>query len=177
MTGRLIIAAGLVFLLARTGASGANASAPADFGARASLEAVAFAEVKSVAVAQLAGGEKGNFHGLKLVSEWREPDKAARAELAALLRQPIAELMRASAQAGGDERVKLSPFCMPDYGYAVRLVTDKGTRDFAICLRCGQIVAYGDLKTGLEFSVEGDPLTRLKAAYLDEFVLHIGLKK
>jgi len=145
------------------GASRDNADRLADF------RSVAFGEVKAVSVAKLVDHGRANFHGLVMTGDWLKLGVNVQVGLAGLLREPIDSWIRVYAEAKDDGIVELQPFCVPDYGYAVRLETDKGVRDFAICLKCGHVMVYGRGKHGVAFLLEKEALVKLNAYYREEF--------
>ena len=151
-------------------AATARGSADRDHADRlADFRGVAFGEVRAASVARLVDRGRPNFHGLTLAGDWLKLGATAQAGLANALREPIDRWIRLYAEAKGDSLVELDSFCVPDYGYAVRLETDMGVRDFAICLRCGQVAVYGRRKEGVSFSLKDEALAKLNACYRDEF--------
>jgi hypothetical protein len=157
---------------------GLRADAPSGTKQLASFRAVAFSEVKSASVATI--GETGKwikggvppegFHGYKVLSDWEALDPASGSGLTMLLKEPIDHSIQVYAGANGAEVVGLlMPFCIPHPGFAVRLKTDRGQRDFAICLECGIVFAYGDDGQSVEFPLDPDQLSKLKAYYRTAF--------
>jgi hypothetical protein len=153
--------------------------------------AIAFSEVKSISVAQvydtngpiLNAGEAapkpvtiGDYHGYPLISKWRQVDDQSQKELARLLKRPIDFWVKTYAEAGDKDVLVNVSFCMPDYGYAMHLETNEGPRDFLICLQCGQIAAFAGNHRA-DFDLKDSDLVRLKAFYLDEFILLTGVKR
>jgi hypothetical protein len=141
------------------------------------LLGIAFLEAQSASVAKIDGSSKAidAFHGYRLTSEWRRLDANSRSEVAASLRKRVSRQI-ALLGSPGDEPITLTPFCF-DPGYAVRLVTKEGERDFVICLKCAFLYVYDSKGHDLGMDVDPVLLTELKAAYLDEFVLEEGLEK
>ncbi len=154
-----------------------RADAADNAGQLASFRAVAFGKVTSASVAKiidlrmhkLAAPNGGDFHGFAVISPWQALEPKSREALAALLRSPIDYWVMAYATAGNAELVKLSSLCLPDPGYAVHLETDRGPRDFAICLLCDDVVAYGERGKSADFSLDAGPLKALKKCYRGEF--------
>jgi hypothetical protein len=130
-----------------------------------------FSEAKTARVAMISGRNSGggSFHGYKVTSAWRPLDGYERADLTDLLRKRTLEQI-AVLIAPGDGPITLAPLCF-EPGYAVHLDTDKGPREFVICLKCSYIYEYDG--KGKELGMEPDQslLIKMKAHYLDEFVL------
>src|SRR3954470_21028885 len=106
--------------------------------------AVAFKKVNSVSVAKLDGSQrlvfrrflKRSFHHYRLLSEWKRPDPFTSQAIAKILMQQIDERIAIYASAGDHEVIEISSFCIPRPGFAVKLETDHGSRDFLICIEC-----------------------------------------
>jgi hypothetical protein len=154
-------------------ADGPQSGRPAD------LDDLAFTAVKGASVAKLNGISLSGrgFHNYNVVSEWRILDGDSAREIGNLLRDRISQQLALLAGAGiYNTGVVLAPFCF-DPGYAVHLETDKGRRDFVICLKCTYIYGYDAKGTELGMDPDSGMLTKLKACYLDEFVLDEGVQK
>jgi hypothetical protein len=155
-----------------------RADTPSDTERLASFRAVAFSEMKSASmVAIVETGERAklvvpseSFHGYKVLTNWLVLDPASGSGLAKLLKDTIDRSIQVYAGANGAEVVGLlMPFCIPHPGLAVRLKTDRGQRDFAICLECGIVFAYSDNGQSVEFPLEPDQINQLKAYYRTAF--------
>jgi hypothetical protein len=141
------------------------------------LEAVGFSDVKSASVARIIAPEKhhlakqgaGAFHGYNVISNWQSVNDPSRFEVADLLKKRIDSLVNAYANAGDNGVFEPESFCIPDPGYAVHLETDKGPRDFAICLECEQVDAFGDQGKSVNFGVDAGQTATLKRNYYAEF--------
>jgi hypothetical protein len=114
----------------------------------ATLQALDFAVVRSGEVARIKGegGAFNAFHGYRLISGWRALEEKPRRELAAVLADLIRGDLAAELQPRqtGEELIHLHSFCF-DPGYAVRLKTDRGRRDFLICLECDEVHVFDDV--------------------------------
>lgn len=101
------------------------------------LKEVDFNTANSASVVALAApseGHKATFHGCAVISEWKSLSPLARDKLAARLRQPIQEEITAFSKAGDDDLIVLQPMGVVYGNYGVRMDTDRGLREFAICL-------------------------------------------
>lgn len=107
----------------------------------AQLRALAFDAASSVEIARVKGttDAPAAFHGYRLTSKWHAP--AANATelaqtLARLVRDDLAVLTKPDKS--GEEVVSLHSFCF-DPGFALRLQTERGRRDFLVCLECDEV--------------------------------------
>jgi hypothetical protein len=139
------------------------------------FRSIAFSKVKSISVAKIrdsgekkSKGEGAKFHGYRVISEWRHVDERSGVVLVHTLGEILDSLIRAYAIAGGDDIVELRSFCIPHPGYAVHFESDRGARDFLICLECGQIEGYGEQKPGASFSLDSEQTEKLHTSYADE---------
>ena len=170
-----------VSLLFLSGAVDSRADASRNAEQLASFGALAFSDVMSVWVARIVdlkahdrtSSTDLDFHGCSFASRWRMVGPQDEAGLAELLRGNIDFFVRAYRAAGNGYVDTNGSFCAPDYGYAIRLYTADGVRDFLICLRCGQIEAFGNEHT-VAFGLHGSDLAKLKAYYLGEFIPSTG---
>jgi hypothetical protein len=166
------------FLLLLGGADFSTAEATRNAEQLVDFGAVAFAEVRSVSVAQIvdlnthdrSSATDENFHGCRLTSKWSVVRTQAQAGLIELVKKPIDFWVKTYRAAGDNYMETNLSFCAPDFGYAIRLDTTDGTRDFLVCLRCGQIEAFGNGHTVI-FEANDADLVKLKASYVDEFIL------
>jgi hypothetical protein len=131
-----------------------------------------FSEAKSARVAKIAGRNsgEGSFHGYKVASDWHPLEGYERTDLAKILRKRTMEQIAILA-APADGPITLAPLCF-EPGYAVHLDTDKGSREFVICLKCSYIYEYDGKSNELGMDPDNGLLIKLKAHYLDEFVLN-----
>jgi hypothetical protein len=131
-----------------------------------------FAEAKTARVAKISGTDNGNgsFHGYKVTSAWLPLDGYERTDLTDLLRKRTFEQI-VVLTAPGDGPITLAPLCF-EPGYAVHLETDKGPREFVICLKCSYIYEYDSKGDQLGMDPDQYLLIKMKAHYLDEFVLN-----
>jgi hypothetical protein len=143
----------------------------------ADLLGLRFSDSREASVAKIEGSSKASdaFHGYKLTSAWERLDAYSRTEVSAFLRKRVSKQI-ALLGAPGDEPITLTPLCF-DPGYAVRLTTKEGARDFVICLKCSFLYIYDDKGHELGMDLDNALLTALKASYLDEFVLGEGIEK
>lgn len=121
--------------------------AAGNFSDEANLSALEFATAQSVAVAGIKGMTKAAnaFHGYRRVTEWRTPAAAATTEIAALMAGVVhADLAMERPPLQPDEAVvRLHSFCF-NPGYAVRPQSDRGRRDFLVCLECDEMYVLDD---------------------------------
>ncbi len=160
-----------ILLLGVTSASGASSEAAFNSEQLALFTNVVYSSVKSVKVAKLNPRvEKASrFHNVSLDSKWVDLDISSGAGLAELLKTPILFWADAYAHAGSNQVMMLMPFCVPKPGYAVHLETDKGSRDFVICLECGIVDVFGEKGKAAEFCLEDEVVSKLRAYYNNEF--------
>jgi hypothetical protein len=128
-----------------------------------------FGSIKSVSVAKLGHPKVrrfGEFQGYDLDSAWLELNAASSKKLGSLLEARLEE--EAALYAGKGDITIAMPMCF-DPGYAVTLVTDKGTRDFVICLHCEYVFVYDRRGHHLGFNPVGKFYDALFASYTEEF--------
>lgn len=125
-------------------ASGSRNSAGSEV---TNLSALEFSNASSVAIAGVKGESKAAeaFRGYRRVTAWRTPDRTTTTELAALMSEIIRGDLTAERQPlkPGEDRVRLHSFCF-NPGYAVRLKSDHGSRDFLVCLECDEMYVFDD---------------------------------
>jgi hypothetical protein len=157
----------------------ADSDVAADNAARFhAYQAVAFSTAKSVTVAQLDGSHRLGFgrlfahafHGFRLISEWKKLDAKEAEKISMVLRERIESGVRAYSPSAGDNTIiELSTFCIPKPGFAVKIETKRGAREFLICLECGDVVAFGEGVKGVEFSLASEITAELKDVYQGAF--------
>lgn len=137
------------------------------------FEKLAFTETRSVGVSRVQGIRKdpGGFHGYKRVSEWLPLNPRAGARLGNLLQKQVAAQISLLGS-GGD----YSASACFEPGYAIRLDTNAGPRDFLVCLSCAQLYVYDGDGHYLGIHMDDEFLVRMKANYMDEFVLKEGIE-
>jgi hypothetical protein len=124
----------------------------------ASLQALSFNEVKSVAVAKLDRRSQGKhtFHGCVMVPPWRKLTDAQAAKLAGLLKELI-------QQADKGDGLALEPFGYMCGDLAVCLGTKQGSREFVIYLEeTGVVYAYANRNHVVTLRPDAETLERLK---------------
>jgi len=144
------------------------------------LKTVSFSAVKSVRVAKIdsdyqsnprIGDHAGNptFHNFTLVSEWREHDGASDAGLTEYLRSTIDFWLKEYGRAQYGDVITINPFYADKADYAVRLETDKGTRDFVVSLECPNVFVFDDKGRSMQFRGFPDPGLPLRRFYENKF--------
>ena len=137
------------------------------------LRSIAVDQVAGVKVAKIQTAEgskqsRGEFHGYIATSKWRE----LRVDDADLLLRTLTEVIDGwidvYKKAGDEDVVELSSFCVPKPGYGIHLQTKGGSRDFAVCLECGEMYVFGKRKTAVVVHLREEQTARLKRCYLDE---------
>ncbi|HVS51849.1 MAG TPA: hypothetical protein VHD62_05785 [Opitutaceae bacterium] len=110
----------------------------------AQLRALAFDGASSVEVARVKGttDEPAAFRGYRLTSSWRAAGAGA-TELARTLAALVQNDLSAATtpDAAGTERVSLHSFCF-NPGFALRVQTARGRRDFLVCLECDEVQIF-----------------------------------
>ena len=124
------------------------------------LSALEFAAATSVSIATLKGTSKapGAFHGYQRVTNWHAADAEAGSAIAALLAETVRVDLAQARQPG--ERVSLHSFCF-NPGYAVRLQSERGPREFLVCLECDEMYVFDD-----DGHMWNHPLEKAEAARL-----------
>ena len=107
----------------------------------AMLSALEFSSASSVEFAGLKGESqaKDAFHGYQRVTAWHSPDAAVTAEVATLM----AGMIRGDLTLAREGGLRLDTFCF-NPGYAVRLKSNRGTREFLVCLDCEKMYVFDD---------------------------------
>jgi hypothetical protein len=135
---------------------------------------VAFTKVGVVEVAKLREGEvkDADFHGFHLASDWVQVDRVSGVGLGGLLQRSVGYII-ASRNKGEliDQALCFDP------GYAVRVHTGDGIRDFAICLTCAQLYAYDQKGHSLGFHFGEKTLAEFSGYYTEEFGANVARKK
>ena len=108
----------------------------------------------------------GKFEGSNIATPWLKLDPKAATKLGQLLEKRLEEEGRLYAR--HDDAPISIPLCF-DPGYAIRLKTDKGSRNFVICLHCDYVYVYDDSGHELGLNLEGDFFAALVASYNEEF--------
>lgn len=132
--------------------------------------AVRFSTVDSLEVARLDGSSTSSFyspafHRYRRLSNWETLEPSESQSLSELLKEQIEIRAARYAGAGDETLVELNSFCIFNPGFAVRMQTDRGPRDFLICLTCGDIAAYGDNPDGVRFPVSEEVWSELQSIY------------
>lgn len=160
-------------------ATGLAASEAAAFNAEqlAAFRSVAYTQIVSARVARIDPAAlhglailfRPTFHRHRRVTEWRPLDGASATALGRVLQQQIASRVVAYATGGDDYVAELSSFCIPRPVYAVRLETDKGRRDFLICVDCGDVEVFDGLNRPVSFTADQTTTVKLRSFYQAEF--------
>lgn len=130
------------------------------------FEDLAYDKVVAVRVAQVGkfDAKKGDYHRYILKSDWMTLGADSAAALGGLLQKFVAYEISAR-KGGGITDVSL---CF-DPGYAVRVETDSGPRDFLICLRCSQLYVYDEKGNNLGIHFGEHSNSELTEFYSEEF--------
>jgi hypothetical protein len=111
------------------------------------LEALEFGGAPLAVVAGLKGTSQssGAFHGYNRVTDWRVVDKKTTADLAAVLAGAVRADLALARQPHkeGEATIWFHSFCF-NPGYAVRLQSERGWREFLVCLECDEIYVFDD---------------------------------
>jgi hypothetical protein len=74
-----------------------------------------------------------------------------------------AEAKLAAYERGG---LMMNPFCVPNPGMAIRMQTDKGVREYLVCLECGHLAIAGAGRKAELFGIAKPALEQVYDAYL-----------
>lgn len=98
--------------------------------------------------------------GYSVVSAWTQLSEADATRVANAINRQI----EATPKPGKDT-IKLLPFCIPRRGLGVRIITDRGSRDVAVCLGCEVIIVTDATHRGEEMVAGPEVLKELKALF------------
>ena len=130
----------------------------------------AFSAVESLEVARVDGSGPSNFyspafHRYRRLSDWNPLEPSESQSLSQILKEQIDIRAARYAGAGDESLVELNSFCIFNPGFAVRMQTDRGSRDFLICLTCGEVAVYGNNSGGVRFFVTDELRSELQSIY------------